>query len=59
MEVLEEEDEMEARVKILTRLEQEDAFTFDDFNAVLDRELSVFKEGEKYDYVKDVRDAYR
>jgi hypothetical protein len=27
----------------------------DEWNTYLDRELSVFKEGEKYDYVKDLQ----
>jgi len=30
----------------------------DEFNAMLDKEFSVFKQGEKYDYVKDLQDAY-
>jgi hypothetical protein len=31
----------------------------DKWNEYLDRELSVFKDGEKYDYVKDLADAYQ
>ena len=31
---------------------------FDEWNAYLDKELSVFKEGEKYDYVKDLQDGF-
>jgi hypothetical protein len=30
----------------------------DEWNAYLDKELSVFKEGEKYDYVKDLQEGF-
>lgn len=29
------------------------------FDAVLDKELGVFQKGEKYDFVKDLKDAYK
>lgn len=31
----------------------------DQWNSYLDKELSIFKEGEKYDYVKDLQNAYQ
>lgn len=40
-------------------MEKNSPFTLDEFNKVLDEELSVFKEGEKYDYIKDIKDAYK
>ena len=30
----------------------------EEFYEILDRQMSVFKEGEKYDYVKDIKHAY-
>ena len=30
----------------------------DDWNVYLDQELSVFKNGQKYDYVKDMQDGF-
>ena len=40
-------------------MEQVSPFTADEFQKILDKELSVFKEGEKYSYVKDLKEAYR
>lgn len=34
-------------------------FKVQDFHAVLDKELAVFKKGEKYEFVKDLKDAYK
>lgn len=56
--VFEEEDEQEIRIKVLERMETESPFSLDEFNEMLDKELSIFKEGEKYDYVKDIKHAY-
>lgn len=39
-------------------METESPFSLDEFNEMLDKELSIFKEGEKYDYVKDIKHAY-
>ena len=39
-------------------MEQNSPFTLDEFNDVLDQELSVFKANESYDYVRDMKDAY-
>lgn len=40
-------------------MEKQDPHAFDNFEEVLDKEFSVFKLGEKYDYVKDVKDAFQ
>jgi hypothetical protein len=58
-EVIEAEDEEAVRIAILAQMEQENEFKFEDFEKYLDQELSVFKEGEKYDYIKDIKDAYK
>lgn len=39
-------------------LEQNSPFSIDEFNAVLDKEFSVFKDGDKYDFVKDLKEAF-
>jgi hypothetical protein len=51
------EAENELRLALLQEMDQS-AFSLDDFNEVLDKEFSVFKKGEKYDYVKDMRNAF-
>jgi hypothetical protein len=48
----------ELRVALLTELDRQSPDTLDDFNEILDRELSVFKENSKYDFVRDIKDAY-
>ena len=40
-------------------MERESPFTEDEFNAILDKEFSVFKEGEPYNFVKDMKHAYK
>ncbi len=52
------DDEAEIRASLLRQLEKDSVFSLDEFNAVLDKEFSVFKEGESYDYVKDLQYAY-
>ncbi len=39
-------------------MENNSAFNVDEFNEILDKEFSVFKNGEKYDFVKDLKHAY-
>ncbi len=46
------------RLAILAEMEQKSPFTEDEFNEVLDKEFSVFKDGEKYDFVKDLKEAF-
>ncbi len=53
-----EDDENELRIALIDEMEQLSPFSADEFNEILDREFSVFKSGEKYDFVKDVRNAY-
>jgi len=39
-------------------MEQQSPFKQEEFEAVLDKEFSVFKNGEKYDFVSDLKDAF-
>ena len=34
-------------------------FEVDKFHEILDKELGVFKDGQKYDFVKDLKEAYK
>lgn len=43
---------------LLDELEQNSPFNVDEFNEVLDKEFSIFKNGEKYDFVRDLKDAF-
>lgn len=53
-----EEDIDEIRLALLDEMEQTSAFSADEFNDLLDKEFSVFKNGEKYDFVRDLKDAF-
>lgn len=53
-----EDDENDLRIQILKEMEELSPFTEAEFHDILDKELSVFKKGEKYDYVKDIRNAF-
>lgn len=55
---VDEADIDELRVALLKELEKNSPNTLDELNYLLDQELSVFKEGEKYDFIKDIRNAY-
>lgn len=56
---MDEEDEDSFRVAMMQELEENQSiFKAEDFQEVLDKELGVFKKGEKYNYVKDLKDAY-
>ena len=46
------------RVALLDELSAYSPTTLDEFEAVLDKEFSVFKKGEKYSYVKDIKYAF-
>ena len=48
-----EEEAEELRIALIEEIQAND-LPLDEWNVYLDRELSVFKEGEKYDYVKDM-----
>jgi hypothetical protein len=57
---MDEEEEESFRMAIIQELEENKAiFKADDFEKILVKELGVFKNGEKYDYVKDLKDAYK
>lgn len=53
-----EEDEEEMRIALLEDMDKNQTFNEDEFNEILDKEFSVFKSGEKYDYVRDIKDAF-
>ena len=42
------------RIALLEEMEAVHDLPIDDFNAMLDKEFSVFKNGQKYDYVEDL-----
>ncbi len=53
-----EEDQDAIRGALLDELQATSAFSIDEFNEILDKEFSVFKNGEKYDFVADLKDAF-
>lgn len=57
MEVLEGEDEAEVRAAVFDALE-DSGFDQEEWDKILARELNTFKEGEKYDYVTDLRRTF-
>jgi len=46
------------RVIFFEQMEQDSPFNENDWSAIISKEFNVFQEGEKYDYVKDMRHAY-
>jgi hypothetical protein len=57
---VDEEDEDAFRLAMLKELEEgTSGFSVDDFASIMDKELAVFQNGEKYSYVKDLKEAYR
>lgn len=42
----------------LDDMEKNSPFQVDEFNKVLDANFSVFKNGDKYDFVRDMKDAF-
>jgi len=53
-----DEDDDDLRVALMEELDISN-LPIDEWNDMLDRELSVFKGDEKYDYVKDIQDAFQ
>jgi len=54
------EDEDAWRAALVDDLDGQNAhFKIEDFHAILDKELAVFAEGERYDFSKDMKDAYK
>ena len=58
LEISEEEAD-QLRIAMLEDLAAQSPLTLDQFQEVLDKEFSVFKEGQKYDYVSDIKDAFK
>ena len=57
---LDPEDEDAWRLSILEDLSAKNTpFKIEEFHKVLDKELAVFKDGEKYNYTKDLKEAYK
>lgn len=54
-----EEDDDELRIILHEEMTSTQDLPIDQWNAYLDKELSVFKEGQRYDYVRDLQDAYK
>lgn len=54
-----EENFDEIRIAMLSEMEEISPFSLDEFNDVLDKEFSVFKDGQKYSYIKDMKDAFK
>ena len=56
---LDDEDDATYRLALMQELAEDSTpFTIREFDEVLDKELGVFKGGEEYDYVKDLKEAY-
>ena len=53
-----EEEMDQIRLALLQDLEAASPLTLDEFQDVLDKEFSVFKEGEQYSFVRDLKEAY-
>lgn len=57
---VEEDDEDAFRLNLMQELEEDTAgFKVKDFEAVLDKEFGIFAKGESYNYVKDIKEAYK
>ena len=54
---IEAEDENEIRIAMFDQLE-EAGFSMEEWDQILAREFNTFKEGEKYDYVTDLRRTF-
>lgn len=56
---LDEEDEDAFRLALVQELEEQNTpFDIEQFHKTLNKELGVFKDGEKYNVVKDLKEAY-
>lgn len=54
----EEDQAEEMRIAVMESI-YEDAIPTDEWDSIIDRELNIFKDGEKYDYVSDLRRGYK
>jgi len=55
---LNEDDQDEMRVRILEQVNINSTVTPEYMDDILDKEFSIFKEGEEYDFVTDVNRGY-
>jgi len=46
------------KIALVQELQAVDPAALDEFERVLNQELQVFKDGEQYDYLKDLKDAF-
>lgn len=53
-----EDDINELRIALMDEMQENSPFNEDEFSDILDKEFSIFKNGEKYDFVKDIKDAF-
>ncbi|CDW76795.1 UNKNOWN [Stylonychia lemnae] len=53
-----EEESDELQYILLQDLEKTSPNTLDEFNEILDQQFSVFKDGETYNFVKDMKNAF-
>jgi len=57
---VDEEDPDAFRLALMAELEENaSGFDIEDFHKVLSKELGVFKDGEKYDFAADLKEAYK
>lgn len=54
-----EEEEHAIRIALINDLHKNQPDLLDHFEEVLEQEFAVFKKGEKYSFVKDLRSAYQ
>jgi hypothetical protein len=47
------------RIDLIKELESNSPYSIDEFDKILDKEFSVFKDGEKYDFVKDMQLGFK
>ena len=52
------DDSDDLKIALVQELEQLNPYALDEFEKVLDKELSVFKDGEQYSYIKDLKEAF-
>jgi len=55
---VEAEDENEIRIAMYDALQSEETVSMEEWDKILAREFNTFKEGEKYDYVTDLRRTF-
>lgn len=51
--------EDDLRIALLQDMESNSPFNIDEFQDILDKEFSIFKKENQYDYVRDMKDAFQ